>query len=132
MPPHQTIPTSDTVRETAGRCRDHAIAVVQDTTGDALAGACPDASIAVLRDAFSDKEAVGPPVASTRSVLSLLRGYWYAFQEWRERGKLRVRLHDLSIRELMDIGLTPGDVDRIVAERTIERLRDGRLSRGMM
>jgi uncharacterized protein YjiS (DUF1127 family) len=35
-------------------------------------------------------------------------------------------LHDLSERELRDIGLTPGDIDRIVAGRAIERLRDGR------
>jgi len=45
-------------------------------------------------------------------------------------------LHDLSERELMDIGLTPSDIDCIVAGRAIERLRDGTmylwLSRGVM
>lgn len=127
MPPRQTNLTSETGRDAAGRRLDLAIAVVKDATGDALAQACPDASIAVLRDALSEKEAAGPPVASTRSVLSLLRGYWRAFRERRQRGRLRVGLHDLSVRELMDIGLTPGDIDRIVAGRTIERLRDGRL-----
>jgi uncharacterized protein YjiS (DUF1127 family) len=35
-------------------------------------------------------------------------------------------LHDLSERELMDIGLTSSDIDYIVADRAIERLRDGR------
>jgi uncharacterized protein YjiS (DUF1127 family) len=35
-------------------------------------------------------------------------------------------LHDLSDRELRDIGLTSGDIDYIVAGRAIERLRDGR------
>jgi uncharacterized protein YjiS (DUF1127 family) len=34
-------------------------------------------------------------------------------------------LHELSDRELMDIGLTSGEIDYIVAGRAIERLRDG-------
>ncbi|WP_311739671.1 DUF1127 domain-containing protein [Bradyrhizobium sp. CB1015] len=36
----------------------------------------------------------------------------------------RVTLHDLSDRELMDIGLTRGEIDHIAPERAIERLRD--------
>ena len=109
MPPQQTNLTSETGRE---------------------------ASIAALRDAFSEKEAAGPPAALTWSVLSLLKGYWRAFQEGRQRERLRVSLHDLSDRVLMDIGLTPGDIDYIVAHRAIERLRDGTTdlwrSRGVM
>ena len=71
-------------------------------------------------------EAAGPPVASTWSILSLLGGYWRAFRNWRQCQRSRVSLHDLSERELRDIGLTSGDVDRIVAGRALERLRDGR------
>ena len=71
-------------------------------------------------------EAAGPPVASTWSVLSLLQRYWRAFRKRRQRERLRVRLHDLSERELRDIGLTSSDIDYIVAGRAIERLRDGR------
>jgi uncharacterized protein YjiS (DUF1127 family) len=134
MPPQQTNPTSETGRDAAGLRLDLAIALVKDAPGNALAEACPDASIAALRDASSEKEAAGPPVASTRSVLSLLQGYWRAFRKRRQR--LRVSLHDLSDRELMDIGLTPSDIDYIVAGRAIERLRDGTtylwLSRGVM
>ncbi|QDF39217.1 DUF1127 domain-containing protein [Bradyrhizobium symbiodeficiens] len=55
-------------------------------------------------------------------VLSLLRRYWRAFQEWRPRS--RVTLQGLSDRELMDIGLTRGEIDCIEAERAIDRLRD--------
>jgi hypothetical protein len=36
-----------------------------------------------------------------------------------------VNLHGLSDRELMDIGLTSGDIDCIDAGRAIERIRDG-------
>jgi uncharacterized protein YjiS (DUF1127 family) len=136
MPPQQTNLTSETGRDAAGLRLDLAIALVKDATGDALAAARPDASIAALRDAFSEKEAAGPPAASTRSVLSLLQGYWRAFQDRRQRERLRVSLHDLSDRELMDIGLTPGDIDYIVAHRAIERLRDDTtylwMSRGVM
>lgn len=54
--------------------------------------------------------------------LSLLGRYWRSFQERRPRA--RVTLHDLSDRELMDIGLTRGEIDCIAPERAIERLRD--------
>lgn len=53
-------------------------------------------------------------------VLSLLRRYRLAFQERRPR----ITLQDLSDRELMDIGLTRGEIDSIAPERVIERLRD--------
>ena len=136
MPPQPTTFTSEAERDSAGLRLDLATASVKDATGDALAEACPDASIAALRDAFSEKEAVGPPVASTRNVLGLLRGYWRAFRKRRQRERLRVNLHDLSDRELIDIGLTASDIDYIVAGRAIERLRDGTtylwLSRGLM
>ncbi|MEH2500301.1 uncharacterized protein YjiS (DUF1127 family) [Bradyrhizobium sp. AZCC 1678] len=125
MSPQQTNLTSETGRDASGLRLDLPIALVKDATGNALAEACPDASIAALRDAFSEKEAAGPPVASTRSVLSLLQGYWRAFRKRRQRERLLVSLHDLSDRELMDIGLTPSDIDYIVAGRAIERLRGG-------
>jgi len=66
-------------------------------------------------------------------VLSLLRRYWYAFQERRQRP--RVTLQDLSDRELMDIGLTRGEIDYITPERAIDTLRDRATalwSRGVM
>jgi uncharacterized protein YjiS (DUF1127 family) len=125
MPPRQTNPTSETGREAAGLRLDLSSAVVKDATGGALAAPRLDASIAVPRDAFSEKQAAGPPAASTRSVLGLLKGCWRAFQQRRQRDRLRVSLHDLSNRELMDIGLTPSDIDYIDAHRAIERLRDG-------
>jgi uncharacterized protein YjiS (DUF1127 family) len=136
MPPQQTTFTSKAEHDAAGLRLDLAAALVKDATGDALAEAYPDVSVAALRDAFSEKEAVGPPVLSTRGVLGLLQGYWSAFRKWRQREGLRVSLHDLSDRALMDIGLTPGDIDYIVAGRAIERLRDGTtylwLSRGVI
>ncbi|WP_026201835.1 DUF1127 domain-containing protein [Bradyrhizobium sp. WSM2793] len=55
-------------------------------------------------------------------VQSLLRRYWRAFQDLRPRAG--VALQDLSDRELMDIGLTRGEIDRIAPERAIDRLRD--------
>jgi uncharacterized protein YjiS (DUF1127 family) len=97
MPPQQTKLTSEMGRDTA--------------------------SVAALRDAFSEEEAAGPPVESTWRVW--LKRYWRAFRKWRQRDSLRVSLHDLSDKELMDIGLTPSEIDYIDAGRAIERLRDG-------
>ncbi|WP_373565261.1 DUF1127 domain-containing protein [Bradyrhizobium sp. YCK136] len=34
-------------------------------------------------------------------------------------------MQDLSDRELMDIGLTRGEIDYLTPERAIDRLRDG-------
>ena len=95
-----------------------------------------DFAIASVNGALSEKQAAGPPVASTRSALRWLRGCWRAFRERRQRNRLRVTLHELSDRQLMDIGLTQGDIDCIVAHRAFEGLRDGTtylwLSRGVM
>ncbi|MBR0709415.1 DUF1127 domain-containing protein [Bradyrhizobium liaoningense] len=55
-------------------------------------------------------------------ALSLLGRYWRAFQGWRQRS--RVSLHDLSDRELMDIGLTRGEIGYFASARALDRLRD--------
>lgn len=116
MPPQQTNRTSEPDRGAAGHRFDFAIASV--------------------KDALSEKQAAGPPVASARSVLRSLKGYWRAFRERRQRNRLRVSVNELSDRQLMDIGLAPGDIDCIVAHRAFEGLRDGTtylwLSRGVM
>jgi uncharacterized protein YjiS (DUF1127 family) len=123
MPPQQADLTSETKRDTAAIGLD--LASVKDAMGGALPVARHDASIAALRDALSEKDAAGPPAAAARSVFSLLDRYWCAFQESRRRRRLGVSLRDLSERQLMDIGLTPGDIDYIAAHRAVERLRDG-------
>jgi uncharacterized protein YjiS (DUF1127 family) len=121
MPPQQTNFTSETGRDTAGLRLDLAIPLVKDAPGDDLAEVSPDASITALRDASSEKEAAGPPVASSRSVLGVLLGYWRTFRRRRQAESL----HNLSDRQLADIGLTPGDIDLLVARRAFERFRDG-------
>ena len=128
MPTQQTNLTSETEQDAAVLGLDLSIALVKEALGDTLTAARPNASIAALDDALSEKDA-GRTVASTRSVLSLFKRYWRAF---RER-----RLHDLSDRELMDIGVTRGEIDHIARHRAIDRLRDSTthlwiLSRGVM
>jgi len=115
MPPQQTNPTSEPGRDAAGLRVDFAIA---------------------SEDALSEKQVAGPSVASTRSVLRWIARYWRALRERRRRNRLRASLHDLSDRQLMDIGLTQGDIDCIAAHRAFEELKDGTaylwLSRGVM
>jgi uncharacterized protein YjiS (DUF1127 family) len=136
MPPHQTNVTSETGPDSAGLGLDLSIALVKGAMDHALTAARPETSIAALRAALSEKDAAGPPAAATRSVFSSLERCWRAFQESRQRRRLRASLRDLNERQLMDIGLTPGDIDCIVAHRALERLRDGTmylwLSRGVM
>jgi uncharacterized protein YjiS (DUF1127 family) len=132
MPPRQTNLTSETGRDAAGLGLDLSIALVKDAMGEALAAARPDAAIVVPSAALSERDAAGPPAASRRSVLTLLKGYWRVFQERRQRQRLRASLHDLSDRELTDIDVTRAEIDCIATHRAIDRLRDGILSRGVM
>jgi uncharacterized protein YjiS (DUF1127 family) len=82
-------------------------------------------------------EAEGLPVelVSTWSIPGLLARYWRALQDWRWRQGPQIALQDLSDRELMDIGLTRGEIDYISPERAIDKLRDRTTalwSRGVM
>ena len=54
---------------------------------------------------------------STRHVASFIWKYWDAFQERRERQKLRGALSNLSDGELMDIGTTRGEIDYVATHQ---------------
>jgi uncharacterized protein YjiS (DUF1127 family) len=54
-----------------------------------------------------------------RQVYSPLEAYWYAFQEWRKRGKLRTELCRLTDSELADIGITRGEIDYVASNHPI-------------
>ena len=57
---------------------------------------------------------------STRHVTSFIWKCWDAFRERRERQKLRAILSSLSDAELMDIGLTRGEIDYVCSHRGID------------
>ena len=63
---------------------------------------------------------LGQTAASTRRVSSFFKRYWGAFQERRKRQRLRAALCDLSDRELMDIGITRGEIDYVASNRGID------------
>ncbi|HLG83389.1 MAG TPA: DUF1127 domain-containing protein [Bradyrhizobium sp.] len=121
MPTRQTNLVSETGGDAAGRGLGLAVALKKDATHD----------VSPLTDAAR------PTAASTRSLLGLLERYWRAFQERRQRLRLRASLHHLSDRQLQDIGVTRAEIDCIAAHRAIDRLRDGTtdpwiMSRGVM
>lgn len=124
MPTQQTNLTSESERDAAVLGLDLSIALVKEAMDDTLAATRSTASIAALDDGLSEKDAAGLAAASTRSLLSLLKRYWRAFQERRRRQSLRATLHDMSDRELMDIGLTRGEIDYIAPHRAIDALKD--------
>ena len=125
MPTQQTNLTSETGRDSARVGFDFSIALVKEAVDDVLATTRPNATIAALDGALSEKDAAEPPATSARSVLSLLKRYWRAFQERYQRQRLRATLHDLSERELVDIGVTRAEIDCIAAYRAFDKLRDG-------
>lgn len=62
---------------------------------------------------------LGRPAAK-RQVYSPLETYWDAFQEWRKRDRLRMRLCRLTDRELIDIGITRGEIDYVASNQSID------------
>jgi len=60
------------------------------------------------------------PAAAERQVYSPLEAYWDAFQEWRKRERLRTQLCRLTDNELMDIGITRGEIDYVASNRSID------------
>jgi uncharacterized protein YjiS (DUF1127 family) len=121
MPPQPTNITAAPEGDAARRSLNLSIVQAKNAINQALAARLK-ASAAALDDALSEKDAAGPPAASTRSVLGLLKQYWRAFQARRPSPQLT--LQDLSDRELLDIGLTRGEIDYLTPQRAIERLRD--------
>src|SRR4051812_17146189 len=125
MPTQQTNLTSETGRDSAGVGFGFSIALVKEAMDDVFATTRPAATIAALDGALSAKDAAEAPAPSARSVLSWLKSYWRAVQEQCRRRRLRATLHDLSDRELMDIGVTRAEIDCIAAYRAFDQLRDG-------
>ncbi|MCC8937272.1 DUF1127 domain-containing protein [Bradyrhizobium sp. Arg68] len=60
------------------------------------------------------------PAATRRPVYSPLEVYWEAFQEWRKRARLRRQLCQLSDSELIDIGITRGEIDYVASHPSID------------
>ena len=57
---------------------------------------------------------------STQRVSNFLGSCWGAFQQWRKRGRLRTELYGLNDRELMDIGITRGEIDYFGSNRGLD------------
>ena len=80
-----------------------------------------DLTIGLVKEATDD----------TRNVLSLLKRVWRAFGEW-QRQRSPASVHELSDKELMDIGLTRDEIDHIAPHRAIDALRNSIHSRGVL
>jgi len=57
---------------------------------------------------------------STRPISGFLERCWDVFQEWRKHARLRADLCALNDRELMDIGMTCGEVVNAASNRLID------------
>jgi uncharacterized protein YjiS (DUF1127 family) len=60
------------------------------------------------------------PATAKRQVYSPLETYWNAFHQWRKRDRLRTELYGLNDRELMEIGITRGEIDYFASNRGID------------
>jgi uncharacterized protein YjiS (DUF1127 family) len=121
MPPQLTNISPGIEGDAARRRLTLSIVRAKNAVDQALAARLK-ASAAALDDALSEKDAAGPPAASTRSVLGLLKQYWLAF--WQRHPNSQPSLQELSDRGLMDIGLTRGEIDYLTPQRAIDTLRD--------
>lgn len=118
MPPQLTDASPGIEGEAARRGLNLSIVQAKDAIDQALAVRLK-ASAAALDGAWPDKDAAGP---AAPGVFGLLKRAWLAFQERRQNPQLT--LQDLSDRELMDIGLTRGEIDYLTPQRSIDTLRD--------
>jgi uncharacterized protein YjiS (DUF1127 family) len=66
------------------------------------------------------------PNASTQRVSSLFVYCLEAFQEWRKRGRLRAELYGMNDRDLVDIGITRGEIEYFASNRSIDPSGVGR------
>ena len=57
---------------------------------------------------------------STPRVSNFLESCWGAFLQWRKRDRLRTELYGLNDRELIDIGITRGEIDYFASKRGID------------
>lgn len=119
MPPQLTDISAGIEGDAARRGLNLSIVQAKSAVDQALAARLK-ASAAALESAVSDKNAAGPA-----GVLGLLREYWHAFRQRRQRRRLA--LQELSDRDLMDIGLTRGEIDYLTPQRAIDTLRDSTL-----
>jgi uncharacterized protein YjiS (DUF1127 family) len=67
-----------------------------------------------------DVTGLGRTAVSKQRVLGFFARCRSAFQERRKRQRLQTSLHDLSDRELMDIGTTRGEIDYVVSNGSID------------
>jgi uncharacterized protein YjiS (DUF1127 family) len=63
---------------------------------------------------------LGQAAGSIRRASSFFKEYWRVLQDWRERQKLRAVLDDLSDSELIDIGMTRGEIDCVASNRSVD------------
>ena len=72
---------------------------------------------------------LGRMTGSTRCVAGFFKRYWDAFQERRKerrkRQRERAELYRLNDWELMDIGMTRGEIEYVVSNRSFEREESG-------
>ena len=59
-------------------------------------------------------------VTSFRRITSFFKRYWGAFQERRERERLRAALYSLSDWELKDIGIARDQIEYVASNRGID------------
>jgi uncharacterized protein YjiS (DUF1127 family) len=60
------------------------------------------------------------PATTKRQVYSPLEAYWNTFQEWRKRERLRTQLYRLTDSELIDIGITRGEIEYVASNRGVD------------
>ena len=104
---------------------DQSAASMAFAADNVLAAASEGAAIAARAAAAAENKVAASPAAATQSILTILKQYWRRLQKRRQRQRLSIALHELSERELTDIGVTRAEIETITAHRTLDRLKSG-------
>jgi uncharacterized protein YjiS (DUF1127 family) len=60
-----------------------------------------------------DSRELRQATAAIGGLSSIVQAIWQSIQEWRERQRARNALQDLSDKELLDIGISRGEIDYV-------------------
>ena len=66
---------------------------------------------------------LGQTTASVSQIARFLRKYWSAFQERRERARVRAILYGMQDRELKDLGFARSEIESVMVDTSGERIR---------
>jgi uncharacterized protein YjiS (DUF1127 family) len=76
-----------------------------------------------MRTTYLTTELGETTAPASQAFIGLLRKYWGAFKERRERARVKAILYGMQDRELKDLGFTRSEIESVMVDASGERTR---------